>query len=111
MVLIVTISMTAFPFEPPLLFDVTEEEPALFVTRVDRALEYIAAGDIYQANLSRGWRAHHSRPIDPVAVYRRLRAANPGPFSALMRCEDFAVMSSSPENLLSIRFLSRTGVL
>jgi anthranilate synthase component 1 len=92
---------TVLPPVSPLLFDITEEEPALFETRVHKALEYIAAGDIYQANLSRGWRAHHHRPIDPVAVYRRLRAANPGPFSALMRCGDFAVMSSSPERLVS----------
>ncbi len=85
----------------PLRFDIAEEEPALFETRVRRALEYIAAGDIYQANLSRGWRASDSRAIDPVAVYRRLRAANPGPFSALLRWGEFAVMSSSPERLVN----------
>ena len=42
-------------------------------------------------------------PIDPAALYRRLRAANPSPFAALMRDGDFAVISSSPERLLSIR--------
>ena len=92
---------SVLPPASPLRFDITEEDPRLFEARVLAALEYIAAGDIYQANLSRGWRASDSRTIDPVAVYRRLRAANPGPFSALMRCGDFAVMSSSPERLVS----------
>ena len=82
-------------------FQLTEEEPSRFEVCVRRALEYIAAGDIYQANLSRGWHACDSQPIDPVAVYRRLRATNPGPFSALIRYADFAVMSSSPERLVA----------
>ncbi len=93
-------SLDAAPLQTSLRLDVTEEEPALFEARVRKSLEYIAAGDIYQANLSRGWRARGAGPVDPVALYRRLRAANPGPFSALMRFEDFAVVSSSPERLV-----------
>src|SRR6202044_2922753 len=34
-------------------------------------------------------------------LYRRLRAANPSPFAALLRDGDFAVISSSPERLVS----------
>ena len=37
------------------LFEVTEEDPALYIGRVLRAKEYIRAGDLYQANLSRPW--------------------------------------------------------
>lgn len=77
-----------------------EEDPAHFLARVHRALEYIAAGDIYQANLSRGWSAHAPQALDPVAVYQGLRRANPGPFSAVFRFGDFAVASSSPERLI-----------
>ena len=40
---------------------------------------------------------------DPVWIYQRLRASNPSPFAALLRHEDFALLSSSPERLLSIR--------
>jgi anthranilate synthase component 1 len=83
--------------------EVDEEDPALFVAAVTRALDYIAAGDVYQTNLSRQWRARSDRPLDPVAIYRSLRAANPSPFAALLRDGDFSVMSSSPERLLSIR--------
>ena len=48
-------------------------------------------------------RAAAAPPIDPAAVYGRLRAANPSPFAALMREGDFAVISSSPERLLCVR--------
>jgi anthranilate synthase component 1 len=82
---------------------IQEEEPQIFLTAVERALQYIAAGDVYQANLSREWRGESPIAIDPVAVYRQLRASNPSPFAALLRHAKFAVISSSPERLLSIR--------
>ncbi len=83
--------------------EVREEDPARFVAAVERALEYIAAGEVYQANLSRGWSARAAAHLDPLAVYERLRRANPAPFSALLRHGDFAVLSSSPERLVSVR--------
>lgn len=82
---------------------VHEEDPERFLAAASRSLEYIAAGDIYQANLSRQWRVTSNRPLDPVSIYARLRSANPSPFAALMRHGDFALMSSSPERLVSIR--------
>ncbi|MDB6083355.1 MAG: Anthranilate synthase [Gammaproteobacteria bacterium] len=84
-------------------FEVHEEEPARFLEAVARALDYIAAGDVYQANLSRQWQVSSHLPIDPVWVYERLRSTNPSPFAAMMRHGDFSLMSSSPERLLSIR--------
>jgi anthranilate synthase component 1 len=84
-------------------FRIEEDEPRKFLASVRRALEYIAAGDVYQANLSRGWRATAEPRVDPVVIYRRLRATNPSPFAALLRYEDFALLSSSPERLVSIR--------
>ncbi|MGA2778546.1 MAG: aminodeoxychorismate synthase component I [Steroidobacteraceae bacterium] len=80
-----------------------EENPEHFLEAVRRALEYIAAGDVYQANLSRRWRGDSVQRIDPVALHERLRASNPGPFAALLRDDDFAVISSSPERLFEIR--------
>jgi anthranilate synthase component 1 len=87
----------------PARFDLHEEDPAQFLQSVGRALDYIAAGDVYQANLSRQWQGISTTPVDPTAVYERLRAANPSPFAALVRDGDFALISSSPERLLSIR--------
>jgi anthranilate synthase component 1 len=83
-------------------FEIEEEDPAQFERSVRRALDYIAAGDVYQANLSRRWQGRSAGPIDPVALYKRLRTANPSPFAALLRDGDFAVISSSPERLLSV---------
>jgi anthranilate synthase component 1 len=84
-------------------FLIEEEESEAFLGSVRQALKYIAAGDVYQANLSRGWQGRAAPQVDPVRIYQRLRATNPSPFAALLRFEDFALLSSSPERLLSIR--------
>ena len=84
-------------------FVIHEEDPRHFVTAVSHALDYIAAGDVYQANLSRRWQIESAVPLDPIAIYRSLRSVNPSPFAALLRHEGFSLMSSSPERLLSIR--------
>ncbi len=82
---------------------VEEEDPARYLAAVSRALDYTAAGDVYQTNLSREWKVRSDRELDPIAIYERLRTTNPGPFAAVLRLGDFSVMSSSPERLLSIR--------
>ncbi|MEQ8768735.1 MAG: anthranilate synthase component I family protein [Planctomycetota bacterium] len=69
--------------------------------RVEKALEYIAAGDIFQVNLSR--RLLLRRPGgDPALPYRHLRRHNGGPFSA---CLDLGggrmLWSTSPERFLA----------
>jgi anthranilate synthase component 1 len=84
-------------------FEIQEENPARFLESVSRSLEYIAAGDVYQTNLSRQWQVRSDRPLDPESIYERLRLTNPSPFAAMMRYGDFSLMSSSPERLLSIR--------
>lgn len=81
---------------------VTEDPPQDYLDAIARALEYIAAGDIYQANLSRGYRAQLNEGVQPHHVYRRLRQTNPGPFCALALFDDLAIVSSSPERLISV---------
>ena len=81
---------------------VHEEDPARYLALVDAALEAIARGDVYQANLSRGWRADLAPGTDEIDLYRRLRAANPAPFAGIARLPGFSVLSSSPERLLRI---------
>ena len=78
-----------------------EDDPARFIDGVRRARRYIAAGDIYQANLSREWRA--TGRCDPAAIYAALRRSNPAPFAASLRMGTVAILSSSPERLLEIR--------
>jgi anthranilate synthase component 1 len=81
-----------------------EEAPEQFLEGVRRVLEYIRAGDVFQVNLSRRWQIELDAGIAPVAVYHRLRAANPAPFAGLMTLPgQRAVISSSPERLVSVR--------
>ncbi len=82
---------------------IEEDEPDAFTEGVERILDYLAAGDIFQVNLSRGWRARFHVPQDPALLYARLRAANPAPFAGLFAGPDWAVVSSSPERLVSVR--------
>ena len=63
-----------------------------------RAREYIAAGDIYQVNLSQ--RFHTRCALDPLEIYTRLRASSPAPYSALLGMGARSVVSSSPELFL-----------
>jgi aminodeoxychorismate synthase component I len=69
-----------------------------YVSAVRRAIEYIGAGDVFQVNLSQ--RFAGACPADGLAVYSRLRAVNPAPFSAFLRCGGVEVACSSPERFL-----------
>jgi anthranilate synthase component 1 len=74
-----------------------------FEQAVIQAKELIVAGDIYQANLSRQYHCHIGKNISPATVMAQLKAANPAPFAGMLQINDFAVVSSSPERLFSIR--------
>jgi len=81
-----------------------DDDPQLYLSAVRQAKERIAAGDIYQANLSRGWRAQLNNGCTAVDVYGQLQVANPAPFAALAcMALNEAIISSSPERLISIR--------
>ncbi len=74
-----------------------------FEQAVIAAKELIYSGDIYQANLSRQYHCTTAENLPPATVMRSLRAANPAPFAGLLQINGFAVVSSSPERLFSIR--------
>lgn len=82
---------------------VEEEAPERYRHRVLRAQDYIRAGDIYQANLSRPWVFTLAPGITTGELYGRLRRANPAPFAALVQFRDLTLLSSSPERLIRIR--------
>ena len=63
--------------------------------RSRRVLEYIAAGDVFQVNLSQRFTTRGA--FDPLELYLRLRDRSPAPFAAFLRWGDLAVVSASPE--------------
>lgn len=82
-----------------------------YLDRVRRCQEYIAAGDIYQANLShrfgieipQGYRSGAARLQYEQALYQELRSVNPSPFSGLLRFGDMSLISCSPERLVRLQ--------
>ncbi len=84
--------------------EASEETARDFLEHVRVVQEYIRAGDVFQVNLSRLWRAKLSSPVSSAGLFRRLCAANPGPFAGMMTWNnDRAVISSSPERLVAVR--------
>ena len=71
-----------------------------YIRAVLKAKEYIAAGDIYQVNLSQRFSARIATP--PFALYKILRTLNPAPFAAYLNFGGITVISSSPERFLRI---------
>ncbi|MEK6652770.1 MAG: anthranilate synthase component I family protein, partial [Nitrospirota bacterium] len=69
---------------------------------VKKTKGYIAAGDIFQANLSLRVSAEIGR-TKPWELYKILRSINPSPFAAYIDFGDYQIVSSSPERLISIR--------
>src|SRR5688500_14231110 len=96
--------------EPPLSTGRLDIRPGQsedsYMARVRQCQEFIRAGDIYQANLSHRFsvqdRAHASDRQTAHDVYRRLKAVNPSPFSALLQLDRFSLVGCSPERLIRL---------
>ena len=75
-------------------------EGSSYRAAVERAKEYIAAGDIFQVVLSR----QHDVPCAaaPFSVYRALRMVNPSPYMYFLKEEDRAIAGASPEMLVRV---------
>lgn len=90
-------SEAAGPATPRLRSNVRRAD---YLAAVERAKEYIAAGDVYQVNLSHRlegeWRG------DAWALYERLRQTSPVPHGAYLDLGDTKVLSASPERFLRL---------
>jgi len=71
-----------------------------YLAATQRAKDYIAAGDIYEVNLSQ--RLSAPLATTPFDLYRRLTNHNPAPFAAYFETPDAAIVSCSPERFLQI---------
>lgn len=85
-----------------------EQEQAVYSQNVSRCQEYIAAGDIYQANLSHRFNVTCAAFSSlgglhtDLSAYSRLRGLNPSPFSGVLRFDEVRLISSSPERLVRL---------
>ncbi|HXV24910.1 MAG TPA: aminodeoxychorismate synthase component I [Alphaproteobacteria bacterium] len=70
---------------------------------VGRVIDYILAGDIFQANLTQRFRCRIPDGLDPFSLHRRLMAVNPAPFSAYLNFGGTVIASASPERFLALR--------
>jgi para-aminobenzoate synthetase component 1 len=68
---------------------------------VERAIDYIFAGDVFQVNLAQ--RLLVPAAGEPLALYLRLRQCNPAPFAGWFDLGEMQVASASPERFLSVR--------
>jgi anthranilate synthase component 1 len=71
-----------------------------YAEAVERAKEYIRAGDIYQVVPSQRWSA--DSPVEAFSIYRGLRAINPSPYMYFLDFEDFEIAGASPESLVKV---------
>ena len=85
------------------LLSLHEADPAPYLAQVEKIKSYIIDGDIFQANLSRPWRATLDEDIEDADLFRSLSANNPSSFAALATLSSMSIISSSPERLVSLR--------
>ena len=81
---------------------IREADASAFLEGVRRVLDYLRAGDVFQVNLSRAWDVAFDRPVEAASLHAALRRNNPSPFSAIFARPQWAVVSASPERLVSV---------
>ena len=89
------------PWQPPV--GLHEDAPSRYTDGIVRIIDYLMAGDVFQVNLSRGWRARFDAKLEPAALFQRLRDNNPAPFAGVFAGPGWAVVSASPERLVAVR--------
>lgn len=75
--------------------------PEGYKAAVEKAKDYIRAGDIFQVVPAQRWSADF--PLPPFALYRSLRRTNPSPFMFFLNFGGFQIVGASPEILVRLR--------
>ena len=86
-----------------LLQSLSEDHEDKYINDIATIREYIKAGDVFQVNYSRAWKAVTQDSLQASQIYSVLRQKNPAPFAALCDFGDWAIISSSPERLVSVK--------
>lgn len=69
---------------------------------VQKVIDYIYAGDIFQANLTQRFEAPRPKDLDPYLHYQHMRKVNPAPFACYMNIGEIKISSASPERFITI---------
>lgn len=77
-------------------------EPIAYQHRVKKVIDYIQAGDIFQANISQCFSSFLPENITSYDLYLHLRTQNPAPFAAFLHYEHLSIASASPERFLKL---------
>ncbi|MBF2066932.1 MAG: anthranilate synthase component I [Calothrix sp. C42_A2020_038] len=85
-------TLQSHPTENEYQSNFTREE---FCRSVEKAKEYIKAGDIFQVVISQRLTTEYT--ADPFSLYRSLRQINPSPYMAFFNFQDWQIIGSSPE--------------
>jgi para-aminobenzoate synthetase component 1 len=93
--------ISGYPAIPPDRWQSNFSHPA-YVAAVQRVIDYILAGDIFQANIAQRFAAELPAGFDPWRFYRHLRGVNAATFAAFLDGGDFTIASSSPERFLKV---------
>ncbi len=94
------------PAAPYIVRDInwaTDKTENQYCADIQKTIDYIYAGEIYQANISRRFEATLPDRFDSFSHYEYLRKINPAPFSTYMNFGDLQLSSCSPEQFLSIK--------
>ena len=79
-----------------------------YLAAVERAIEYIAAGDIFQVNLSQRFTAALTE--HPAQIYERMRRETPALYGAYLDHLDYALLCNSPELFLRVERDGESGL-
>lgn len=74
----------------------------IYCTHVERVIDAIARGDLYQANVTRKFYGEFEATLSGIELFLDLCRASPAPYSAYMRFDDYEILSSSPEQFLTM---------
>lgn len=80
---------------------VSNTPPEHYFSMVEKAKDYIRAGDIFQVVLSQRFETPFELP--PFSLYRALRRINPSPYLYFLNFEGFSIVGSSPEILVRVK--------
>ena len=74
-----------------------------YAEQVERVRDYIAAGDVYQVNISHAFSAQLRPGVEAADVYRRLRRQHGAAFGGYLGLSNVAILSNSPECLMRLK--------